>query len=123
MIESTLNSLADLAEKPYFYLYEPPPGTPWRNTKGDRRKVAIHDARELVPRPSLDEEGFSLASHETTVENLYDAKAVRDLYYREVAELVRKLTGATRVVAFDHNVRSGSETQRRGSGGRTPARF
>ena len=30
MVESTLNYLADLAETPYFYLYEPPPGAPWR---------------------------------------------------------------------------------------------
>ncbi|HLQ21688.1 MAG TPA: CmcJ/NvfI family oxidoreductase, partial [Gemmatimonadales bacterium] len=120
MVESTLNYLADLAEKPYFYLYEPPPGTPWRNTKGDRRSVAIHDARELVPPPALDEEGFSLVSHETSVQNLYDPNAVRDLYYREVEELVRKLTGATRVLAFDHNVRSASEAQRRESGAQPP---
>ena len=123
MIESTLNYLAVLTEKPYFYLYDPPPGTPWRNTKGDRRRVAIRDARELAPPPSLDEEGFSLASHETAVEDLYDAYAVRELYYREVAELVRKLTGAIRVVAFDHNVRSGSETQRRENGAQPPVRF
>ena len=28
-------------------MYEPPPGTPLRNTRGDRRRVAIHDAREV----------------------------------------------------------------------------
>ena len=123
MVESTLNYLADLAEKPYFYLYEPPPGTPWRNTKGDRRSVAIHDARELVPPPALDEAGFSLVSHETSVRNLYDPNAVRDLYYREVEELVRNLTGATRAVAFDHNVRSASEAQRRENGAQPPVRF
>ena len=123
MVESTLSYLADLAERPYFYLYEPPPETPWRNTKGDRRRVAIHDARELVPPPSLDVEGFLLASHETAVGNLYDPNAVRDVYYREIAELVRKLTGATRVVAFDHNVRSASKAQRGEKGVQPPVRF
>src|SRR5207253_9559690 len=123
MVESTLNYLADLAEKPYFYLYEPPPGTPWRNTKGDRRSVAIHDARELVPAPSLDEEGFLLTSHETSAQNLYDPDTVRDLYYREVEELVRKLTGATRVVAFDHNVRPAPEGQRRENSAQPPVRL
>ncbi len=123
MVESTLSYLADLAERPYFYLYEPPPDTPWRNTKGDRRRVAIHDARELVPPPSLDVEGFLLASHETAVGNLYDTNAVRDVYYREIAELVRKLTGATRVVAFDHNVRSASKAQRGEKGVQPPVRF
>jgi len=123
VVESTLSYLADLAERPYFYLYEPPPETPWRNTKGDRRRVAIHDARDLVPPPSLDVEGFLLASHETAVGNLYDPNAVRDVYYREIAELVRKLTGATRVVAFDHNVRSASKAQRGEKGVQPPVRF
>src|SRR5882724_9679615 len=123
VVESTLSYLADLAERPYFYLYEPPPATPWRNTKGDRRRVAIHDARELVPPPSLDVEGFLLAPHETAVGNLYDTNAVRDVYYREIAELVRKLTGATRVVAFDHNVRSASKAQRGEKGVQPPVRF
>ena len=123
MVESTLSYLADLAERPYFYLYEPPPGAPWRNTKGDRRRVTIDDARELVPPPSLDVEGFLLASHETAVGNLYDTNAVRDVYYREVAELVRKLTGATRVVAFDHNLRSASEARRGEKGVQPPVRF
>ena len=61
MVESTLNYLAEMPEKPFFYLYEAPPGEPSRNTKGDRRPVAIHDARDLDVEPSLDREGFLLA--------------------------------------------------------------
>jgi hypothetical protein len=123
MVESTLSYLAALAERPYFYLYEPPPGTPWRNTKGDRRRVAIHDARELVPPPSLDVEGFLLASHETSVADLRDPNAVRTIYYREVQELVRRLTGAARVVAFDHNLRSAAKAAPREDGVQPPVRF
>ncbi len=123
MVESTLSYLAALAERPYFYLYEPPPGTPWRNTKGDHRSVAIHDARELVPPPSLDVEGFLLASHETSVANLHDPNAVRTVYYREVEELVRRLTGAARVVAFDHNLRSAAKAEPRQDGVQPPVRF
>jgi hypothetical protein len=123
MVESTLNYLADMAERPFFYLYEPPPGTPRRNTRGDRRRVAIHDARDLAPGPSLDEEGFLLAPHVTSVENLYDPDAVRELYYREMEELVRKVTGAMRVVAFDHNVRSAPMAERRENAAQAPVRF
>jgi DhnA family fructose-bisphosphate aldolase class Ia len=47
-----------------------------------------------------------LVQHQTTVEDLSDPQAVRERYYREMEELVQKATGATRVVAFDHNVRS-----------------
>ena len=123
MVESTLNYLADMPEKPFFYLYDPPPDVPWRNTRGDRRTVTIHDARDLAPGPSLDREGFALAVHETAVEDLFDPRAVRDVYYREMEELVRKVTGASRVVAFDHNVRSAPLAERRESGAQPPVRF
>ncbi len=123
MVETTLNYLADMSERPVYYLYEPPPGVPWRNTKGDRRRVAIHDARTLVPEPSLDREGFTVARLETTAENLYDAATVRDVYFPEVEQLVKEVTGATRVLAFDHNVRRGSLPARDEHGVQPPVRF
>ena len=76
-VECTLSYLAEMAERPFFYLYDPPAGTPSRNTRGDRQHVVVHDARELVPGPSLDREGFMLASHETAVEDLFDPAAIR----------------------------------------------
>ena len=54
MVEATLNYLAPMPERPAYYLSEPPPGTPWRNTKGDRRQLPIDDARTLTPAPSLE---------------------------------------------------------------------
>ena len=106
MVEATINYLGPMSERPYYFLYDPPPGTPWRNTKGDRRTMAIEDARRLDPAPSLDREGFTLARHATMVRDLYDERAVKGTYYREVEALVKEVTGAARVVAFDHNVRS-----------------
>jgi hypothetical protein len=123
MVESTVNYLAEMPERPFFYVNEPPSGTPRRNTRPDRRTVAIRDARALVPGPSLDVEGFLLAMHETSVENLYDAGAVRAVYYRELEELVRRLTGAARVVAFDHNVRSAAMAERGENQAQLPVRF
>jgi len=122
-VESTLSYLADIPERPFFYAYEPPPGTPRRNTKGDRRTVAIRDARALASRPSLDVEGFLLAPLETSVEDLYDAEAVRARYYPEVEELVKGATGAVRVVAFDHNVRCAPMAERRENDALAPVRF
>jgi hypothetical protein len=123
MVESTLNYLAPMTERPYYYLCEPPAGKSWRNTTGDRRTVAIHDARELAKPPSLDEEGFVLARHATAVEDLYDPEAVRTRYYREVESLVERVTGARRVKAFDHNVRSVTKAERRESGAQKPVRL
>jgi len=119
MVEATINYLAPMAERPWYVLYDPPPGTPTRNTKGDRRTMAIDDARRLDPRPSLDREGFTLARHATAVGDLYDPDAVKRAYYPEVAALVKEVTGAARVVAFDHNVRG----DRSASGVQGPVRF
>ena len=122
-VECTLSYLAEMAERPFFYLYDPPAGTPSRNTRGDRQHVVVHDARELVPGPSLDREGFMLASHETAVDDLFDSAAIRAGYYREVETLVRRITGAARVVAFDHNVRSAAMAERGENQAQAPVRF
>lgn len=123
MVEATLNYLADMSERPAYYLYEPPAGTPWRNTKGDRHRLPIHDARDLAPAPTLDEEGFALVRLQTAVEDLYDASAVRGRYYREVERLVQDVTGATRVLAFDYNVRRATVEGRGADGVQGPVRY
>src|SRR5256885_1235862 len=85
--------------------------------------MAIRDARRLDPPPSLDVEGFMLARHVTAVEDLYDEKAVKRVYYREVEALVKEVTGASRVVAFDHNVRNTATSERGEKGAPGPVRY
>jgi len=123
MVEATLNYLAKMSERPVYYFYPPPAGIPWRNTKGDRRRVAVHDARQLAPAPSLDREGFALARLGTAAADLFDPAAVRGVYYGEVEQLVRDTTAASRVVAFDHNLRRGSLTRPGADGVQGPVRF
>ena len=123
MVESTLNYLRAMAERPVYWLTKPPAGTSWRNTKGDRRVVSIHDARDLDPSPRLDSEGFALLRHETKVADLYDARAVRRDYYPEMEALVAKETGAVRVLAFDHNVRNPEKAEQGKDGAQGPVRF
>src|SRR5262245_27253054 len=122
MVEATINYLAAMPERPFFFLYDPPTGTPWRNTTGDRRTIPIHDARHLDPPPTLDREGFALVRHATAVDNLYDEKAVKGVYYRELEALVKAVTGASRVVAFDHNLRSATREERE-RGVQAPVRY
>jgi hypothetical protein len=123
MVESTISYLAAMPERPFFYLYDPPAGAPWRNTKSDRRTVRIRDARRLDPLPSLDVEGFTIARLETAVENIYDPQAVKRTYYGEVETLVQRVAGAFRVVAFDHNVRSAIRAERGEDGVQGPVRY
>jgi len=122
-VQAMLRYLGDMAERPYFLAYEPPAGVPTRNTRGNRQTVPIGDARTLTPPPSLDAEGFVLVRHRTAARDLCDEAAIRAVYYPEMERLVRAATGATRVVAFDHNLRSATVAERRGAGVQAPVRF
>jgi hypothetical protein len=82
------------------------PEVPLNYADGHRpHPVPIRDARAIVGRLSLDREGFELRPHQTAVSNFYDAAEVRAIYYPEVERLLTAATGATRAVAFEHDVR------------------
>ncbi len=104
-VEAILNYLADAAEKPRTYTYAPPADTPARTGRYIKHTVPIYDGRTVAGRLSLDKQGVTLARHETAVANFYDSHEVRAVYYPEVERLVKEVTGAARVLVFDHNVR------------------
>jgi hypothetical protein len=47
-----------------------------------------------------------LTEHETAVRDFYDPDEVKSVYYSEVEHLIKRITGAERVVVFDHIVRN-----------------
>lgn len=67
--------------------------------------VTIHDGRAARRAATLDGEGFALGRQVSSVRDFNDDDQVRAVYYPEMAELVRRATGAREVVVFDHNVR------------------
>jgi hypothetical protein len=105
-VVAPLNFTMPMAEKPYSYNYEPPPGVPARNTKEETHEVKILDGRPIIDRLSLDREGFVLVRHPTAATDLYDEEQVRSVYYPECERLIKEFTGAKRVHVFDHIVRN-----------------
>jgi len=84
--------------------------------------VPIHDLRPHAGAFSLDREGFELRRFPTAVADLYDDKAVEEVYYPEIEMLLRAATGASRVVVFDATRRSdGGGGARNRDGLRSPA--
>jgi hypothetical protein len=83
-----------------------------RRTSGsdDRRRVEIRDGRSESL--SLDGNGFALVPHATRVADFLDEKELKGTYYPEVEALIRQVSGAARVVAFDHTLRSGDGAER-----------
>ena len=76
--------------------------------------VTIFDGREKIPAPTLDTEGFTLTDHVSSVTDFYDDAQIHDIYEREAAALVQKVTGASHVVVFD-NTRRSDATEIRGA--------
>ncbi|MBX6324296.1 MAG: methyltransferase [Rhodospirillaceae bacterium] len=106
-VTATLNYLAPMSAKPpVVYTFEPPPGVPWRTAELEPRTVAVRDARPAAARLSLDAQGFAFLHAPTAAGDLYDDAVVRSVYLPETERLVRAVTGAARVVAFDYNRRS-----------------
>ena len=121
-VEGVLNYLAPASEKPVNYTYKPPPGVAWRSGTPEPHAVSIRDARALERHPSLDVEGFALLDQATATRDFGDKNA-RAAYEREVEELLKSVTGAGRVVVFDHTLRSVSAETREKMGARPPVLY
>ncbi len=105
-VEAYLNYLVPMAERPVNYTYEPPAGTPRHNRTYAAHRLPIRNARAIAQDLSLDREGFALAVHQSAVRDFYDEAEVRRVYYPEAEQLLKDVTGASRIVVFDHNVRN-----------------
>jgi hypothetical protein len=83
-----------------------------RTGADDLRKMAVRNGRPLADQLSLEEHGFELVEHKTKVTDFFDESELKSLYYPEVEELIKRESGAARVVIFDHTLRSGEEAER-----------
>lgn len=122
-VEAQVNYLTPMTEKPVNYTFQPPPGVPWRSGKREAYRVEVRNARTLAARPTLDEQGFALFDHETSVRDFCDAAEVRSVYYPEIEGVLKAATGAAEILVFDHTLRSASAEQRAATGIREPVRY
>src|ERR1700733_7089693 len=122
-VNAPLNYLAEATPKPVNYAYDPPAGVPGRSGKYVKQSVAIRNGRELLGKLSLDTNGFVLTEHETAVKDFYDPEEVKSVYYPEVERLLKRVTGAERVLIFDHTVRNAVLAKRGEKGARRPAKM
>jgi hypothetical protein len=71
---------------------------------------------------TLDKSGFGLTPHDSKVKNFYDEQEVKTVYYPEMEQLLKDVTGAEKVIVFDHNVRCGPMAKRGENSAREPVR-
>lgn len=106
-MEAMINYLIPTGEKPASY-----GGVRYavaeqkRKGKYQEHKMPIYDGRAVSERLSLDREGFVFVKRLTKVKDFFDEDEVRSVYYPETEQLVKELSGAERVLVFDHTLRS-----------------
>jgi hypothetical protein len=122
-VESLINYMAPMDEKPRRYLCPPPPGSPEITWRSEQRLVSIYNCRAMDSECSLGAQGFTLQRHHSAVDDFYDEEQTSTIYYPEVERLVKDLTGAATVLIFDYNLRSSSRAVRSRTGAYPPAQF
>jgi len=78
----------------------------------DPRRVVIHNGRPQANQFVFEREGFRFVRHDTRVADFFDEEELRRLYYPEMEALVKAESGASRVVVFDHTLRTADDALR-----------
>jgi hypothetical protein len=78
----------------------------------DPHSVVIRNARLEAGAFTLDRDGFVFTRHDTKMRNFFDEDEIRRVYYAEMEALVKAHSGASRVVIFDHTLRTADDGQR-----------
>ena len=78
----------------------------------EARSMPMADGRAHASELSLEGCGFVLVDHKTQVKDFFDSTELQTVYYAEVEALIKQQAGASRVVIFDHTLRSGDDAER-----------
>jgi len=90
----------------YRELYvDPTTGQRKSNFTYEEKKVVIENLRGKEDTVSLDKTGFQYFHHTSKHTSFDNEEEIVKEYYPETVELIKKLTGASRVELFDHTIR------------------
>src|ERR1700681_1270513 len=111
-VEATLNYIVDDGTK--LFTYTGGPGSTDVRTGGtpDPRPVSIRNGRLHAGDFALDRNGFRFVRHDTRVGDFFDEEELRRVFYQEVEALVKAESGASRVLVFDHTLRTADDELR-----------
>jgi hypothetical protein len=111
-IEAIVNYFLDTGEKPFTATGGP--GALDMRTGGgqDPQRVVIRNGRRGAQDSTLDRNGFRFVRHDTKVADFFNEAEIRAAYYPEMEALVKAQSGASRVVVFDHTLRTADDAAR-----------
>jgi hypothetical protein len=111
-VEATLNYIENDGSK-IFTITAGPGGTDVRSGgTPDPRRMTVHNGRPCAEEFDLERNGFRFVRHDTKVADFYDADEIKRVYYPEMEALIKQESGASRVVVFDHTLRTADDALR-----------
>jgi hypothetical protein len=121
-IRAKLNYIVDTGVPPIHYIDWPEMAHEAIPAQYRQHEVAIHDGRPLRHTFMLDTYGFAFVDHNTRVQDFTDEDERKQVYDPEAAALIRRCSGASEVVVFDHTIRIGDEAARNAANARPPVK-
>ncbi|KAL6712736.1 hypothetical protein ACLMJK_009674 [Lecanora helva] len=128
-VRATFNYTKDVTPKlTELYLYETDKAVDVHPPGDDPQEMDVRDGWHRVKDFSVDKEGFSLHNFHTDFSDWETNDLVKNKFYPEVVEFLKKEQGAKRVLVFDHTIRTQKNaakalTQETNTSQRTPVMF
>jgi hypothetical protein len=111
-VEATLNYIVDTGEKIFTETAAPGSVDVRSGGQQDPRRITIRNGRRFADQFVLDQDGFRFVPHDTKVKDFFEEEQIRRVYYPEMEALVKAESGASRVLVFDHTLRTASDELR-----------
>ena len=121
-VEAKVNHLIPTGQKPQIFVRPMGEGETARPSEYAPFKVQITNIRPVAGDLHLDREGLALVDATTAMQDFYDEDEVERVYYPEIEQLLKDVTGAKKVVVFDHTRRIdlGDDQRRKDARGPVP---
>ena len=121
-IAASVNYMQRDGEKPFTYTGGPGSTEVRSGGNLDPHVMQIRNGRPFAGGFTLERDGFRFVAHPTKVVSFFDEAEVRRVYYPEMEALIKAESGASRVVVFDHTLRTADEDDREARKIREPVR-
>jgi len=121
-IRAKMNYIVDTGVPPVRYIDWPEMADKEIPPAYREHEVAIRNGRPVRDSFRLDTHGFVFVDHSTAMKDFTDEAERKTVYDREVAELIKKHSGAAEVIVFDHTIRVGDEKVQQSTGARPPVK-
>lgn len=121
-IRAQMNYIVDTGTPPVRYIDWPEMEPKEIPPTYELHEMTVRNGRPLRDTFKLDTHGFVFTDHPTQVKDFTDEAERKRVYDPEVAQLIKRHSGASEVLVFDHTLRIGDEQAQKAIGARPPVK-